>query len=31
MNTFLESELAPADKFVNWLNTVDVCIISDTF
>jgi aminopeptidase len=31
MNTFLASELSPVDKFVNWLNTTDVCIILTPF
>lgn len=31
MNTFLEKELSPADKFVHWLNTTDVCIILTPF
>jgi leucyl aminopeptidase (aminopeptidase T) len=31
MNTFLERELSPADKFVHWLNTTDVCIILTPF
>jgi len=31
MNTFLEKELSPADKLVNWLNTTDVCIILTPF
>jgi leucyl aminopeptidase (aminopeptidase T) len=31
MNTFLATELSPADKFVSWLNTTDVCIILTPF
>jgi len=31
MNTFLEKELSPAVKFVDWLNTTDVCIILTPF
>ena len=31
MNTFLERELSPADKLVDWLNTTDVCIILTPF
>ncbi len=31
MNTFLAGELSPVDKFVNWLNTTDVCIILTPF
>lgn len=31
MNTFLEKELSPTDKFVHWLTTTDVCIILTPF